>query len=172
MPFKQAHYRVTSSVTRSIVICLCSRLTSGSGLSHSIALVSFVSLKQAHYRFVPFKQASYRVTGSTTRSILVCHCSRLTSGSCLLHACSRACFVRAYYTHVVGLVSFMPTAFDRACLLFDELNQEVNYWLVIVAGSLRVTGSTARSIVICPCSRLTILVIQAGSFYSASNIQR
>ncbi len=39
----------------------------------------------------------------------------------------RACSVRAYYTHVVGLVSFV-----------DRLNQEINYWLAIVAGSLSV----------------------------------
>ena len=66
-----------------------------------------------------------------------CHCSRLTSNvvqadslssnelswwdqslssdSCLLHACSRACFVRVYYMHVVELVLFMSIAFDRAC---------------------------------------------------------
>ncbi len=37
------------------------------------------------------------------------HWSRLTIDSCLLHACSRACFVRVYYTHVVELVSFMFT---------------------------------------------------------------
>ena len=76
--------------------------------------------------------------------------------------------------HVVELVSFMSITFDRACLLFDELNQEINYWLVIVADSLQMTSSIKRSlrVVLCHCSRLTFLVIQADSFYSASNIQR
>ena len=37
----------------------------------------------------------------------------------------RACSVHVYYTHVVELVSFV-----------DWLNQEINYWLVIVADSL------------------------------------
>ena len=41
----------------------------------------------------------------------------------------RACSVRAYYTHVVGLVPFV-----------DRLNQEINYWLAIVAGSLSSDG--------------------------------
>ncbi len=100
--------------------------------------------------------------------------SRLTIDSCLLHACSRACFIRVYYTHVVKLVSFMFIAFDRVCLLFDKLNQEINYWLVIIADSLRVTSSIKRSlrVVLYHCSRLTFLVIQADSFYSASNIQQ
>ena len=51
----------------------------------------------------------------------------MSSDSRLLHACSRVvpfvsiafdrhCFVRAYYTHVVELVSFV-----------DRLNQEINY---------------------------------------------
>jgi len=74
----------------------------------------------------------------------------------LLHACSRVvsfvsiafdrhCFVRVYYMHVVELVSFV-----------DQLNQEINYWLVIVADSLsnvsfkqtsyQVTDSIKRSI--------------------------
>ena len=69
------------------------------------------------------------MTGSATRSIVICPCSRLTSGqsgligresvracnasqslfcSCLLHACSRACSVHAYYTHLAGLVLFVP----------------------------------------------------------------
>ena len=54
----------------------------------------------------------------------------------LLHACSRVvsfmsiafdrhCLVRVYYTHVVELVLFV-----------DWLNQEINYWLVIVTDSL------------------------------------
>ena len=60
----------------------------------------------------------------------------VSSDSRLLHACSRVvsfvpiafdrhCLVRVYYTHVVELVSFV-----------DQLNQEINYWLVIVADSL------------------------------------
>ncbi len=88
-----------------------------------------------------------------------CHWSRLTIGSCLLHACSRACSVRAieagslsgdglgdevnigrafeagslslraYYTHVVGLV------------LFDDgLNQEVNCCLLVRACYTHVAG--------------------------------
>ncbi len=146
-----------------------------------------MSLKQTHYRmtdsvneinrYLLLKQTHYRVTDSTTRSIIICLCSRLTSSdrldkeliknnafmffrSWLLHACSRA-------------FSFVPIAFDRTCLLFDDwLNQEINYWLVIVTDSLRVTSSMTRSIVIYLWSRLTILIIQADSFYSASNIQR
>ena len=60
--------------------------------------------------------------------LLTCHCSKLTSNdeldwwdqslssdSCLLHACSKACFVCAYYMHVVKLVTFVFIAFDRAC---------------------------------------------------------
>ncbi len=76
----------------------------------------------------------------------------LSSDSCLLHACCKVCFVHVYYMHVVKLVSFMSIAFDRACF--------------------QVTSLMTRSIIICSCSRLTILVIQADSFYSASNIQR
>ena len=74
-----------------------------------------------------------------------CHWSRLTIDSCLLHACSRACFIHVYYMYVVELVLFN-----------DELNQEINYWLVFIADSLQVTSSMTRSIVICLCSRLTI----------------
>jgi len=84
---------MTSLTTRSIVICLCSRLTSDSDLSHLIMLVSFMSLKQTHYRFVSFKQASYRVTDSTTRSILVCHCSKLTSDFCLQRVAKLVLFI-------------------------------------------------------------------------------
>jgi len=84
---------MTSLTTRSIIICLYSRLTSDSDLSHSITLVSFISLKQTHYRFMSFKQTSYRVTDSTTRSILVCHCSRLTSDFCLQRVAELVLFI-------------------------------------------------------------------------------
>jgi hypothetical protein len=59
---------------------------------------------------LPLKQAHYRATGSATRSIVICPCSRLTSGqSDLIDRGS----VRAY--NIVGLVLFMPIAFGRAC---------------------------------------------------------
>ncbi len=73
--------------------CHCSRLTSDSDLLHLIALVSFMSLKQTHYRFMSFKQTSYWVTNSMTRSILVCHCSRLTSDFCLQRVAELVLFI-------------------------------------------------------------------------------
>ncbi len=138
MPFKQAHYRVTSSMTRSIVICLCSRLTSGSGLPHSVALVPFVPLKQAHYRFVPFKQASYRVTGSTARSILVCHCSRLTSDSCL--------------QRVAELVLFI-----------DRLNDEVNIRRALEA-ELVLIASIAFGSALCSCLPHSVGLVPVSAY--------
>ncbi len=123
-----------------------------------------MSLKQTHFECLSSRLTIEWRTQSM-RSIVVFWFMSATH--------CRVCFVCVYYTHVVELVSFMFIAFDRACLLFNNwLNQEINYWLVIVTDSLRMTSLMTRSIVICLWSKLTILVIQADSFYSASNIQQ
>ena len=107
--------------------CHCSRLTSDSDLSHSIMLVSFMSLKQTHYRFMSFKQTNYRVTDSMTRSILVYHCSRLTSDFCLQRVAELVLFIDCLNDEInirraleAKLVLIASIAFDSTlcfCLL-------------------------------------------------------
>ena len=65
------------------------------------------------------------MTGSTARSILVCHCSRLTSGFCL--------------QRVAELVLFI-----------DRLNDEVNIRRALEAG-LVLIASTAFGSALCSC---------------------
>ncbi len=122
-----------------LVECHWSRLTSGSGLLHSRAC-PFHAIVADSLR-LPFKQANYRVTGSVgevNRCLLVraCNASQDLFRLCLLHACSRACSVRAYYTHVVGLVPFVPTAFDRACSFEWRARRRGQSLSALVAGSL------------------------------------
>ncbi len=149
------------------LVCFITVLFKRFKLISSSVSSSFHQVFQAHFikRFKSisswYLEECFKLILSDVSSLFLldiwCHWSRLTINSCLLHACSKACFVRAYYTHVVKLVSFMFIAFDRACLLFDDwLNQKINYWLVIVADSLWVMSLMTRSIVICLCSRLTI----------------
>ena len=164
-----------------------------------ISLLQSASFFPVHFIIVLFE--CFKLISSNVSSLFLldiwCHWSRLTIDSCLLHACSRACFVRVYYMHVIELVLFndelnqeincyllihvcnVLQSLFYLCLLhlielvlfIDWLNQEINYRLVFITDSLQVTSLTTRSIIICSCSRLTILIIQADSFYSALNIQ-
>ncbi len=85
--FKQTNYRVMSSITRSIIICSCSRLTSDSCLQHVTELVLFVDL----------------LNQEINRDLLIHVCNVLQSlfCSCLLHS--------------IELVLFMSITFDKAC---------------------------------------------------------
>ncbi len=94
-----------------------------------------------------------------------CHWSRLTINSCLLHACSRACFVHSMMSLMTRsiVICLCSRLTINSCLL--HACSRACFICIIVADSLqvsfkqthyRVTDLMTRSIIICSCSRLTI----------------